>query len=73
MTFEKLAGLLADQLNIDVASIKEDSNIFEDLGADSIDTLELVMLLEEEYGVTIPEDEINNVKTVKDILNLFNK
>ncbi len=73
MTFEKLAGLLADQLNIDVASIKEDSNIFDDLGADSIDTLELVMLLEEEHGVTIPEDEINNVKTVKDILNLFNK
>ncbi len=56
--------LIADQLNINEEEIQEDSSFMEDLGADSLDTVELVMALEEEFGIEIPDEEAEKIKTV---------
>ena len=56
MIIEKVKELLAEQLGIDAKTINDDSNILEDLGADSLDIIEMLMTLEDEYGVTIPDD-----------------
>ncbi len=67
--FEKVKDLIADQLDVaDNESITEASSITEDLGADSLDVVDLVMALEDEFSVEIPEDEVENIKTVGDIV-----
>ena len=71
MIIEKVKQLVAEQLGIDVNTIKDDSNILEDLGADSLDIIEMLMTLEDEYGVTIPDDKINQVKTISEIAKLI--
>lgn len=73
MIIEKVKELLAEQLGMDVNEIHDDSNILEDLGADSLDIIEMLMTLEEEYGVTIPDDQIGQVKTVKQVADLIEK
>ena len=67
MIFEKLAALLAEQFSVDVDSITMDTT-FEDLNADSLDIVELTMALEEEFGVTIADEELPNMKTVGDLV-----
>lgn len=71
MIFEKVCELVAEQLGIDKKTITLDSNILEDLGADSLDVIEMLMTLEEEYGITIPDDKISSVKTVGQIVELI--
>ncbi len=67
--FEKVKNLIADQLDVaDKESITEASSITDDLGADSLDVVDLVMALEDEFSVEIPEDEVENIKTVGDIV-----
>lgn len=67
--FEKVKDLIADQLDVaDKDSITEGSSITDDLGADSLDVVDLVMALEDEFSVEIPEDEVENIKTVGDII-----
>lgn len=66
--FEEVAKLLAEQLNIDVSKITEDSEIIKDLGADSLDVVELLMALEDNTGKTIPEEKVANLKTVGDVV-----
>lgn len=67
--FEKVKDLIADQLDVqDKESITEASSITDDLGADSLDVVDLVMALEDEFSVEIPEDEVENIKTVGDIV-----
>ena len=73
MIIEKVKELLAEQLGIDTKTISDDANILEDLGADSLDIIEMLMTLEDEYGVTIPDDQINQVKTVKEVAELIEK
>ena len=68
---EKIKQVLAEQLGIDASTIKDDANILEDLGADSLDIIEMLMTLEDEYGITIPVDKINQVKTVSEIAELI--
>ena len=68
---EKIKEVLAEQLGIDAKTISDDANILEDLGADSLDIIEMLMTLEAEYGVTIPDDKINQVKTVSEIAKLI--
>lgn len=68
MIFEKVKGILCDQLDIDEDSVTMDSVITEDFGADSLDFVDLVMTLEEEFEVEIPDDEIKNIRTVGDIV-----
>lgn len=69
--FDEVAGLLAEQLGIPVEKIAEDSDIVKDLGADSLDVVELMMTLEDNTGKTIPEDKIAGVKTVGDVVKLI--
>ncbi len=68
--FEKIAALIADQLGKDVSEIKPESDIIKDLGADSLDVVQMLMGLEEEFGITVSEDEANALKTVADIVAL---
>ena len=67
--FEKVCALLADQLNISADSIKPTDNITEDLHADSIDVVEMLMNLEDEYGVKLPEESFDRIKTVQDVVD----
>lgn len=65
---EKIKEIVADQLGIDEDDIKLESNFKEDLEADSLDLFELVMALEEEYGVEIPSEDLEKIATVNDII-----
>ncbi len=66
-TVEKIRAILSSQLDIDMEKINASTDIAEDLGADSLDVVELMMSVEEEFGVTIEEDEVRNFKTVGDV------
>ncbi|MBQ8202788.1 MAG: acyl carrier protein [Clostridia bacterium] len=68
MVFEKIAQILAEQLDADVESITLETKIAEDLGADSLDVVELLMSIEDEFDVEVPDEEIENVKTVGDVV-----
>lgn len=71
--FEKVSKMLAEQLGVAVDSITPDSEVVKDLGADSLDVVELMMALEDEYGITLPEGEVESIKTVQDIVNMMEK
>lgn len=71
--FEKVCKMLADQLGIAADTINPESEVIKDLGADSLDVVELMMAIEEEYGITLPDGEVENVKTVQDIVDMLNK
>lgn len=73
MTIDKVRQMLANQLNIEVDKIKDDSKIIEDLGADSLDTIEMLMSLEEEFGITVPDEKAEELKTVADIANFIDE
>ena len=68
MVFEKVRDILVDQLDVDEDSVTMDASITADLGADSLDVVDLVMSLEEEFECEIPDDEIENIKTVGDVV-----
>lgn len=65
---EKMREIIAEQLNCDDETIGLDTSFKDDLGADSLDLFELVMALEEEYGLEIPAEELSDVETVGDII-----
>lgn len=73
MNLEKVKELLAAQLNISKDKINADSKIIEDLGADSLDMVEMLMTLEDEFGISISDEEAVNLKTVSDIVNYIEK
>ena len=62
--FEKIREMIAENLNIDMNTITEDASFKEDLGVDSLDLFELVMALEEEFGVEIPTEDLETLTTV---------
>ena len=64
---EKIKELLAKQLRIDIATIADYSNIIEDLGADSLDVVEMLMAIEDDLGVIISDDDAVRLKTVRDV------
>lgn len=64
---EKIKALLAEQLSIEADTIGENTNITEDLGADSLDIVELLMAVEENFKVSVPDEDVPSLKTVKDI------
>ncbi len=66
--YEKVVDILSKQLQIDKSKISEDSHIMENLGADSLDVVEISMTIEQEFGVTVPDEAIVNFKTPKDIV-----
>ena len=71
--YEKVCNMLAEQLDISADTITPSSEVVKDLGADSLDVVELMMALEDEYGITLPEGEVENVKTVQDIVDMMEK
>ncbi len=71
--YDKVVALLSEQLGIDKSRITPDSDIVKDLGADSLDVVQMLMSMEEEYGITVPEDDAANLKTVRDIVNILEK
>jgi acyl carrier protein len=66
--FEKMKKLIADRLEIDESKITMESSFRQDLGADSLDTYELVYAIEEELGISIPDEKANEFETVRDAL-----
>jgi len=68
----KVKSIIADQLGVGEDEIKPESSFIEDLGADSLDIVELVMAMEEEFEVEIPDEEAENIKTVGDATNYIN-
>ena len=66
--FEKMKKLIADRLEIEESKITPESSFRQDLGADSLDTYELVYAIEEELGISIPDEKANEFETVKDAL-----
>lgn len=68
----KVKGIIAEQLGVGEDEIKPESSFIDDLGADSLDIVELVMAMEEEFEVEIPDEEAENIKTVGDAINYIN-
>ena len=66
---EKMKEIITEQLNLEGVEITEASNFKDDLGADSLDLFELVMTLEEEFGVEIPSEDLEKIATVGDVMN----
>ena len=67
--FEKVKEIIVDKLGVDESAIKLEASFVEDLGADSLDIVDLVMALEEEFGIDIPDEEAQNIKNVGDAVN----
>lgn len=66
---QKIIALIAEKLNKKKESITLKTNLVEDLGADSLDVVELIMAFEDEFGVTLPDEDVAKMKTVGDIVN----
>ena len=71
MSMEKIKEILVDNLDCKEEDIKPDSLVMKDLGADSLDMVELAMAFEEEFGVKIETDDISKIKTVQDIADFI--
>lgn len=70
---EKIKKIIAEQLDLSEDEITEETNLAEDLGADSLDVFELVMAFESEYDVELPTEELEHITTVQDILDLMKR
>ena len=69
---DKVKEIIVEQLGVDADQIKPESNFVDDLGADSLDTVELIMAFEEEFDVEIPDEDAQKIKTVKDVIDYIN-
>ena len=68
MVFDKIREIIVEQLDVDEDKVTTDASITEDLGADSLDVVDLVMNIEESFDLEIPDEEVENIKTVGDIV-----
>ena len=73
MTIEKVKEIIANQLSVNVEKITEKTNIAEELGADSLDLVEILMSLEEEFNISIPDEAIPTIKTVGELVSYIEK
>ncbi len=71
MIEEKVKEIIANQLSIEESKLKATTNIAEELGADSLDLVEILMSLEDEFGISIPDESIPTIKTIKDIVEFI--
>ncbi|MFN3678634.1 MAG: acyl carrier protein [Thermosynechococcus sp.] len=69
---EKVKAIVADQLSVDAEKVVPEASFAEDLNADSLDSVELIMALEEAFGIEIPDEEAEKLKTVQDVLDFIN-
>ncbi|MCE5286936.1 MAG: acyl carrier protein [Pelosinus sp.] len=72
-TFEKVKEIVVEQLGVDEADVAVDSTFIDDLGADSLDIVELIMAFEEEFNVEIPDEIAEKIKTVKDAVTYIDQ
>ena len=68
MVFEKVKAILSEQFDVEEDSITLESSITEDLGADSLDVVDLLMSIEDEFEVEVPDSEVENIKTIGDLV-----
>ena len=73
MIFEKLKDNIAEQLSVEADEVSLDSNIQDDLGADSLDVVDLITTIEDEFDISIPDEAVEEIKTVGDIVNYIEK
>ena len=71
MIFDKVKEILAEQLDIDPETIEMTSNLQTDLGADSLDAIDIVMSIEDQYGIEVPDSVIENMRSVEDIVSFI--
>ena len=72
-TFDKVKEVIIDKLGVDEDTIKTDAHFVNDLGADSLDTVELIMEFEEEFGIEIPDEDAENITTVGSAVDYIEK
>ena len=68
MVFEKIAEIIANQFDVEVDTISMETSFVDDLKADSLDVVEIIMAIEDEYGIEVPDEKLENVKTVGDVV-----
>ena len=71
MIFDEIKDILAEQLDVNPDTIEMSSDLSSDLGADSLDAIDIVMSIEDQYGIEVPDSVIKNMKTVEDIVNFI--
>jgi len=71
MIFDEVREILTEQLDVDKDSIEMNSKLAEDLGADSLDAIDIVMTIEDQYAIEVPDENIENMKTVEDIVSFI--
>lgn len=71
MVFDKIRKIIVEQLDVDEDKVTAEASITEDLGADSLDVVDLVMSIEESFDLEIPDEEVENIKTVGDIVKFI--
>lgn len=64
----RIKEIIADQLGVEIEKLRDDANFVQDLGADSLDVVELVMAFEEEFGIEIPDEDAEKIRTVGDVI-----
>ena len=64
---DKIKDILSKQLRMELDTIEDDANIMEDLGADSLDVVDMVMSIEEQFGISVPDADVGTLKTVRDV------
>ncbi|WP_334084489.1 acyl carrier protein [Helicobacter typhlonius] len=72
-TFESVKSVVVEQLSVDANEVRLESRFIEDLNADSLDVVELVMALEEKFSIEIPDEDAEKIKTVKDVVDYIDK
>jgi acyl carrier protein len=73
VTEEKVIGIVSEQLGVEKAEVTRESSFVDDLKADSLDVVELVMEFEDEFGITIPDDDYDKIKTVGDAITYIDE
>ena len=68
MIFDKIKTILAEQLDVDAEELSLETDIARDLNADSLDVVEMLMAIDDEFGVEIPDEEVENIKTIGDLV-----
>ena len=72
-TFDKVRDIVVDQVGVEADEVNIDSTFIDDLGADSLDIVELIMAFEEEFGIEIPDEAAEKIKTVQDVVSYIDQ
>ncbi len=68
MVFDKIKEIIMEQLQVEESEITMETNLMKDLSADSLDAVEIIMAIEDEYGIEIPDEEAESIQTVQDLV-----